>query len=231
MKHLVQDKQVEVFQIWYNEESQRHLDPMATPLFNGNCTKFFEGEVIKDLLVDKKTEKLDFVGAASWRFTHKTFRSVGDLLWQMERTNAAFQVYYPRILPDEEICLPTHPIWLIGELSHPGLWGVADKLLKKLGHNVYFDILTYAMYCNFSVVRKELYVDYRNKMLLPAMDLLTNDPEISELASHPCSYPFYASPERLKEVTGVPYYTFHSFVVERLFPTWCALNKITATWW
>lgn len=94
---------------------------------------------------------------------------------------------------------------------HAKLEVLLKRLLKHLGKEAKVDQNNYT-YSNFFIMRKELWKDYVENWIKPALEFMENDPEYFEDAN----YTSGLSKEKLKELTGLDNYTYHTFCLERL---------------
>ena len=79
------------------------------------------------------------------------------------------------------------------------------------------------IYSNFFVLKTPLYKRYVNEVLILAMYLLEG--RYWNLANRDSTYQGM-SKEKLKELTGLDYYNFVTFICERLIGQWIDKNKI-----
>ena len=70
---------------------------------------------------------------------------------------------------------------------------------------------------NFFVTKTEIYRSYVAEVIKPAIDLL--DGKYKELAWRKCRYD--AADPNIMMFTGLPCYTFHTFILERLMAQYC----------
>lgn len=109
-----------------------------------------------------------------------------------------------------------HPNYLAWtDKIHPGFLELFVPLCMELGIKVKEPKCT--VYASQFVAKHQVYADYRNLCLVPAMDLLESDKykgvwKDSTYRGLP--------PQILKALTGLGYYPMHTFVLERLMSVW-----------
>ena len=74
----------------------------------------------------------------------------------------------------------------------------------------------------FFVTKKEIYIDYVNSVIKPAINLL--DGKYKELAWRKCNYA--AANPNIMQLTGLPCYTFHTFILERMMAQYCRTKEL-----
>ncbi|MFN8625044.1 MAG: hypothetical protein U0587_03520 [Candidatus Binatia bacterium] len=211
-----------IYQIYYDDEAVRHLDPVYTPYRNARPSRFFEAAAISRLLGDGAHRGADFFGVFSWKFAAKIpLRSV-EILARMRRDHFAADVYtfFGRV--------GRGPVWRLAERKHPGILAAADALLHRIGCNV--DVATLdapIVYQNHFLARSAVYERFWKGLLRPALRAMedASDAHLQGLLQRDAHYhDSRLSLPRLRALFGRPYFGLHPFVCERLFSTWLALN-------
>ncbi len=212
----------ELIQIIYKEEQRSKCFPFARVFFNDSLTVFFENEVIRQVVMSCKTEK---VSVCSWKLKEK-------LRWYIGRPRELTQNV---LESDYEVLAFTrntkyHNMLAAAEAWHPGFLNVFDKILSAIGLSRPAEVIT-PIYQNHFSAKTEIYQDYVNRYLSPAMHVMQNDPEIHCLSMADSKYSDLTnqSAEHLKEKIGVGYYPLATFLLERLFSVYVHNNKINVT--
>ena len=104
---------------------------------------------------------------------------------------------------------------------HPKLQELLKKVLVHLNKDIYPDDDNYT-YSNFFIMKADLWKDYVENWIKPALDFMENDPEYFEDAKYITGLPT----NKLKELTGLDHYTYHTFVLERLILYFIADKKL-----
>lgn len=97
--------------------------------------------------------------------------------------------------------------------QHPGLEEILKLVLVKLGVN-YTDKLPTVIYSNQFIMKADVYRDYLEHWIKPALIYMEND--IWAQVNQDATYRGGISPEELKERTGLDFYNHVTFVLERL---------------
>jgi hypothetical protein len=175
----------------------------------------FEYNPILDIIDNHFLDNRKYTGIFSHRFPLKS---------------GYYKKYVEQILDEEDVdvivfCkqIPNYIQW--SAKQHPGLGNVLQTILDKLGIELTKEP-TVTVYSNFFVAKTEVYREYA-KFLKSAIYLMEHDPEIKGLVSMDAQYHSGLSKEDLKLYTGLDYYTFHTFVLERLMSIWIDHKGLT----
>lgn len=106
------------------------------------------------------------------------------------------------------------------ENSHPGFGEIFFPVCEDLGLPTYFapDLV----YENFFIAKTDIYRSYISDIIKPAIDLLEG--KYKSLAWRNAKY---LQNNNLLRDTGLSYYTFHTFVLERLLNQYIEKNKLS----
>jgi len=216
----------ELIQIYYREEQKKELYPFAIPYYNEGLTIFFENSIIADVVLPSNAEK---IGVCSWKLRQKQRWNVGRGREITEEViNSDYDVLsFTRNSKDHEM-LNSAEVW------HPGFKRCMALMLEKIGVSMPSEVKN-PINQNHFMALNEIYTDYVTHYLIPAMGVLKNDPACNEIALVDSHYTELAkkdaaSPERLTELIGIPYYPMAPFLLERLFPIYCHNKKINVTY-
>ena len=78
---------------------------------------------------------------------------------------------------------------------------------------------------NYVIARPHIYEQYVKEILSPCMDVMMYDPEIYALVWQDSTYHKKKKmTEKLKQDLGVPFYPMHTFICERLWAVFLAMN-------
>jgi len=166
----------------------------------------FEYNPIIDI-VSKGGDPEAYLGIFSWKFLSKTAMSKSILYktLNMQKYNDYDFISLSRAYwksPKEYL-----------EFSfshHPKLEVLLNRVLDHLGKSEYHK--EEYVYSNFFLMKTKYWEDYVENWIKPALEFMENDPEYFENAN----YSSGLDPVKLKELTGLEYYTYHTFVLERL---------------
>lgn len=106
------------------------------------------------------------------------------------------------------------------EKSHPGFNDILVPICEDL-ELPYLDVEDH-IYENFFITRLDIYKEYVNKIIKPAIELL--DTKYKDLAFRDAKY---LPNKNLHNDTGLEHYTFHTFVLERLINSFIKKNNYT----
>lgn len=214
-------KNIKIFQIYF-DKSQR-LDKGFIPVFNEHGDKYLETSVIKKLWESGEHIGCDFFGVVSYKFEKKTRLRSGDIDFHLNRHDADIYTFFGHTKAYQE-WQPLN-LWKRDKIWHPNLYDIGVKIFDKLGYDIR-ELLMPVIYYNYWITSPVILDEYMNEVLLPAMELMENDKEIKDLCMQDAKYPHAIKDnKRLYEVFGRPFYTYHPFVCERLFPTFVALKN------
>lgn len=101
------------------------------------------------------------------------------------------------------------------EKVHPGFVELFTALCNDL--NLKVKEPKYVVYSNFFIARTDIYKEYVNNIIKPAIELL--ETKYKEQVWKDSKYQGLGK-EKLKQCTGLDYYPFHTFILERLFSIW-----------
>lgn len=151
-----------------------------------------------------------YVGCFSWKFPQKTGLTKYTIENILESENADVVSF----------CKPIPNYLKFTEQHHPGFLWRFELMCKKLGLKVKEP--KNVIYSNFFVAKPHIYKEYL-KVLKRAIYLLDTDKSIDAMA--PCQYLSGLPSDKLKSFTGLEYYTYHTFLLERLFSIWTENQK------
>jgi len=158
-------------------------------------------------------QKSDYVGIFSWKFGMKTgfFKKKIDYMLEKypNQDIYSFCYHYPHFGPN---------FYQFTEKYHNGFMEIFRLLCDDL--NLDYQESNKLVYSNFVLVKWEIYQDFVEKIIKPAIALLEDKYE--HLAWRNANYVDGLKPLELKQATGLDYYPMHTFVLERL---WCAYIK------
>lgn len=198
---------MQVYQIYFNKESKKHLLPGFIPYDNTlKRTKLFENSVILDIWKSGTWRDSDYVGVVSWRFKEKTGLTFEDLRPQDK---------------DVYLLTPSSYMRFKSPYSEKGFGSV--KELAKLADKERlfpFDLTDYdakyhndsvVAFCNFFLVRPHIFDDYCKNYLQIAVGWLNSK---KELRAMKCRHR-----DRL--------YPAQTFFLEGLFQCYVHWNKLS----
>jgi hypothetical protein len=197
-------------QIYYKDDQLDKLYPFARPHKNETLTDYFENEIIARLV---PTFDEDLISICSWRLHEKR----QTRLRLLDKTLTPDKILGTEF--DIAILTPysaTHEPLRMALNWHGQPWAEA---IKELKHFIRFrDEVTYAIYENHFIARREIYQDYVSNCLIPCMEFMKDRPVFHQDGG----YTKRKSAEETAlviEKLGHPW-TIAPFVLERLFSIW-----------
>ena len=107
------------------------------------------------------------------------------------------------------------------EEHHPGFMKLFELICKDL--NLEVKEPTNIIYSNMFIAKTKIYKEFINTIIQPAIELL--ETKYKHLAWVDANYISGLKGENLKQQTGLDFYTFHTFILERLISMWLENNK------
>jgi hypothetical protein len=212
-----------LIQIYYADSQKVHLFPFAEPYFNESLTVFFESHVIVKLVSETKAEK---IAVCSWKLKDKLRWYIGQ---RRELTQQVLETDYEVLTFTRNT--KYHQMLAAANAWHPGFLDIFEKILAKIGVMRPNEVKI-PIYQNHFAARTEIYKDYVQNYLVPAMDCIQNDPEINELAMRDSKYSDLTnqSADHLQSKLGINYYPLVPFLLERLFSIYVHNKRISVTY-
>jgi hypothetical protein len=97
--------------------------------------------------------------------------------------------------------------------GHKGIKKLVQVCCIRAGL-VYWNNPPHIVYANQFICKKKIYDSYLKQVIIPSLDLLEG--ELWDIANKPAGYTAGLSSAELKKHTGLRYYNFIPFVLERL---------------
>lgn len=215
---------LDFWQIFYKDEQLPQLYDFATPYKNETLSLYFENSVIAEL-VPKATA--DLVGVASWRLKQKRNESSTEFI--LRRQNGHTLLTKEAILSaefDVAVLTPrnnSHQPLSVAAHWHGQAWIDAFPVFARYLRNeqnlrVPDDVKT-TIYENHFIARREIYQEYVETCLKPAMKHMENESVYFANADYAKRKP---QQERLEyqAKTGREDWPIAPFILERLFSIW-----------
>lgn len=222
-------------QIYYKPSQIGLLDNEWIPYYNNSgVTPFFENNVFKDLYLDGDHKECDYYGIFSPKFFNKHRKTGSDINRGIAK-NSNSDVY--SFFGGNKLLNHSEKLNTFYDTYHPHLLEIGTALISKIFNKDLSKIKADRIYYNHWVAKSEVFDGYCEEMLLPAMDLLNG--ELKESVWRDAEYkPFrnvsgevsaIMSPEACSKAWGLPYYTHHAFILERLPSIYFALKGLKTT--
>lgn len=181
-----------------------------TPYRNNFTTNLhrFENNPMIDIIDNKLGDLADgsLLGIFSWKFTRKT--------------GIAPEMIYSSIIQDEADVYNcsrwSHNLHFMdwSEEGHAGIKYFIQKCCEHTGLK-YNNDCEHVFFANQFVTTKRIYTDYVNRIIKPSLELLEG--ELWEKVNVPAGYTAGLELNELKRLTGLDFYNYVPFVLERMF--------------
>lgn len=196
-------------QIYYEEKHREKIFPFALPYYNPTLTIFFENEPIKKLVLSSRAEK---IAVCSWKLRDKLRINVGlSKTLAQQHLEGDYQVLSFTKNSKKHTMLAHLYHW------HPKSKEAMALLWSKLGYKLPGEVKN-PIYQNHYIAKSEIYRDYVENFLSPAMDLTLKDEELNNLMLQPSGYGKLnrqADLRSVKEKLGLSDYPLAPFILER----------------
>lgn len=210
--------EIDFIQILYDQEQRKELYPFAKPYFSVGLTPYFENAIIAGVVPSSTAE---YISVASWRLRKKRgdaahyLGGYGKDELTLEKIQSAMPFDVAILTPHS----PAHKPLAMAAHWHGKAWVDAFNAFKPFlsRFGAIPDELTYAIYENHFIARKEIYHAYVRDYLIPAIDYIGNDPVYFADSGY---LPKKRDNEEIKRVQGLlgrSDWPILPFLLERLF--------------
>lgn len=207
-----------IFQIYFQENQLKEIDPILTPFNNISNLKpeLREYYCFKRIIDENHIQDLDAWGVLGPRWKEKLRYSATDIKNSIE-LNKNYDVWifnHARV----HQCL-TFNVWEQGEIFHKGIKNLSSFVMHKLKYPIseLEKIMTEetTCYCSYFVAKKSFWIDYIN--FLDQVFSILHNPNLPEDIKHLSK--ISANYDRDFSLTLFP------FIIERFFSTFISMNK------
>ncbi len=196
---------VKIYQIYFDSASKHNcfwVEPFES-YYNEHCTKYFENEVISRLVDERRHEGCTWFGIVSHKFLQSPDKGKANgftpdqLLPRLERTNPDVLSFFPHLQTG----------FIMNNACRDTYDRIFNDLMQHLGLEYRAKTRSkFVVLQNHFIARSTIYEDYVLNYLNPAIAWL----ECCNEANTPTKYKGY---------------TFHTFILERLFMAYLYKNK------
>ena len=170
----------------------------------------FESNPIIDIIDNQEFDSEDYCGIFSWKFIYKTHISkklLNKSFMELKKENFDVIGLSPDVLKGMYLKFT--------EDKHPGFLELFIPLCNDLGLQVTEP--KHVIYSNFAIMKADLYKRFISEILKPAINLL--ETKYKDLAWRDSTYQGLTK-EELQKASGLDFYPFHTFILERLMSVW-----------
>lgn len=211
----------QLFQIYYNEAQLPKIFPFAIPHYNAGLTIYFENAVIKDLVSKADCDK---IGVCSWKLADKMRKHDRENLRLGK--DGDYQVLGLTRNSARHQMLGMLYAW------HPKSKEAMTLLWQKLGYKMPGEARN-PIYQNAFIAKTEIFKDYVENFLTPAIELTEKDEEMRNLMLQPSGYGKLSRSADLRSVKaklGMTDYPLAPFILERCPSLWFTMKKINVSY-
>jgi hypothetical protein len=175
-KVITRQMKWKIYQIFYNDESKKRLSPIFEPYDNSadKSHEFFENSVIIDIYTKLDTIDAEYVGTCSWKVLDKIQIGSKEFVEALSKTNCNFDVVlFPIQRHMNQDCMQRNKVFYSPLYQLSELFDNENILPFKMTTDKWT-----CSYCNFWVAKKEVYKDYCERVLIPAMKAFRENEKI-----------------------------------------------------
>jgi len=227
------------YQIYYDQSQRTSLLPGFDHFFNQKNEIFCENSVLIELFRGAKQRGVDFdwMGVFSWKVKSKIPRNPNFSLQYLQKCANKYSSTHDIIAPklssydwSELNQGPAHPRILHCHPVFPGYWRCMDLILKKLkipnlNNGNHLDRPITQIFTNIFLAKQHVLRSYIDEFLEPTIELIKHDEEVRHLAYLPSDY-FMPFPKSLQLSTGLNYWPFVPFILERMINVFIFTKKL-----
>lgn len=225
-----------IYLVTYNERTSDIAAKYPFSVYHTDKTSpFFENAYIRDLIRNGAHHKAEWFGVLSPEFFTKALSGKVTPYKIHHDIDRGIQIQTGRNRFERQEVdaigftprLKNLNVIIQGNRAHGGGFSdLTQDIFNKAG--IDWDVskpLKRVVMSNYIIARPEVYQDYASKVLLPCMDVMESDPIISERVWKDSGYyKKMRMPAQLKSDLGVPYYPLHTFICERFWSVYLAMN-------
>jgi len=218
---------VKVFQIYYNQDQRKTLDPGMIPYFNDSKSIFVENQCFIDIRNSTLIEGADYVGALSHKFqektsNHSTYEHICDCI----KSHPGADIFSPK-LKNYKFIKQKHKENKFKYIYEPNQLDMRKKTIPLLRHMADSGIIKREtirswmskfekpVFCNFWIARTDIFVDYVDNFLSKVIELVNGYDDDNWVFELDDKYP-HTPPEDWVTETKFETYPIITFIMERL---------------
>ncbi len=209
---------LDFYQILYHESHKSEIYDFAKPYFSVGLTPYFENAIICGIVPMSSAE---YIGVCSWRLRKKRndcaygLGGYGNESLSLDKIEKALPFDVAVLTPRSG----SHKALVMAANWHGKAWTDAFEafkpFLKKFGKIP--EELTYPIYENHFIARKEIYHDYVNNWLIPAIKFIGNHPVFYANSNYVSKKKDQNEIIRIQTLLNCYDWPILPFVLERLF--------------
>jgi len=226
-------RSIKWMQVYYNEDQKAHIKDGFTPYKNETATIFLESQIMKDFYLKGLHKQSDLFGICSWKMQQKFQKKISNFSEIQQKINSKFTNYDIFTLDLKSHLYPDvrfpHLTKNIHKTAHKAVLRFCDVLTEHgvierfpsayLKKNMF-------IYCNYFLAKQSIFEDFVKTLLIPSIDLMTNNRTAKKIALSDADYDCYKPPRNFTTDTGLSYYPMAPFVLERLINVYVAMKDL-----
>lgn len=201
----MKNQRFKIFGIIYGDKITEY-----TPYYNNATEKLwrFENNALIDIIENRINGMADdsYLGIFSWRFLEKT---------QIKKASLAEKLFHAASADVYNLSPRFGKHIHFMNWSDEGHKGIKDMIQRCCSHAglTYNNDCEHIIYASQFITRKDIYTDYVRSIIMPCLELLEGEMwnEVNVDAGYTRAMP------NLKEVTGLDFYNYIPFILERMF--------------
>lgn len=215
---------IEFHQIYWKDEQLKGMFDFAIPYYNETLTEFFENLPIAKIVSASNAKKIAVCSHALKAKYKPGLPPIGDIT--IDRLSSEFDVMAFTRNSKHHDMIAAMDVW------HPGTREILRQICEKIGLKWWYNRpLAHPIYQNAFCARAEVYKEYVQTALIPAMKVMEHDKTIRDLCWVDAGYEKLKGPnqewaDRIRKFLNVPYCPLHPFLLERLFSVWIEGRKL-----
>jgi hypothetical protein len=168
---------IDLYQIYYNRSQTSELYDFSKPVFSAGLTPYFENQFIAAIV---PTSQADYISVCSWRLRKKRAGAAHYLggfnkdEFTLEKIEQGMPFDVAILTPHS----PSHRALSMAVNWHGRAWldafNALKPFLKQFGPVP--EELEHPIYENHFIAKREIYQDYVQKWLIPAIDFIGENP-------------------------------------------------------
>ena len=219
-----------IYQIYFDDSQLPMLEKEYIPYKNENCTVFFENAVMAELVDKKIVEAGEYFGVVSYKLRGKIgllkkWKSLPNIAnhsvseFTPELFESELQKHKPDVMSFQRHI--GHDTVSFADKFHPNFSKYFSEITQRIGYNWQPTYFKNVFYCNYFVAKSFWYEKFIDEMLVPAMNVMKNMPELHGNSGYP-----HKLPEHLQKKFGYEHYPYHPFLCERMFSYFAHIHNL-----
>lgn len=210
-----------IFVHCHDDKTLAALDPHDTPWMNYRWTKYISFASDIEIVRRRLHYNCSYFGLLSWRLQTKTGQRASEVAAKIESSNDNPDYWWVPFTGMQKRI----NVWMQGEMCEPGLYVLSQELFDRCGWDrKYMEYETPAIFSMFFIPKSEHYEKYVIQYLQKAV-IAMHDPDFDARLTQPLRHSSQMTGSDLVKTFGLPAFTYHSAILERVFPAVAAMEN------